>query len=94
MGAVFSEFGQVIKTQCILDLLEQRGVGLGVLTDVKFRESGVREYTTHGQTWTVVVSGKVAFAMNGAWTAWWRQGQSKLVSIVPQLRAGRSEWLH
>ena len=82
-GAVFSEFDQVIKTQCILDLLEQRGVGLGVLTDVKFRESGVREYTTHRQTWTVVVSGKVAFAMNGAWAAWWRQGQSKLVSSTP-----------
>ena len=80
---MFSEFDQVIKTQCLLDLLEKRGVGLGVFTDVKFRESGVREYTTDSQSWRAVVSGKVAFVMNVAWTGWWRQGQSKLISSTP-----------
>ena len=76
-GARFSEIDQAIKSRCILQFMQHRGVGLAILTDLKFREVGVRTYKTEAQTWTLVVAGAVGFLLNERWAAWWEAGGSK-----------------
>ena len=56
-GARYSEIDQAVKRRCILGVMQHRGVGLAVLTDVKFAEVGVRRFPTEIQDWTLVVAG-------------------------------------
>ncbi len=46
------------------------------MTDVKWGGSEVRAYTTTIQTWSIVVHGKVAIAMNEVVADSWRKGSS------------------
>ena len=48
-GAQFAEIDQAVKAKCLLSVLEAKGAGLTVLTDLKFRENGVKEYWTAKQ---------------------------------------------
>ena len=73
-GAQYSQYDIVAKTQCLLQLLNHQGVGLAVLTDIKFRYHGIREYRNPVQTWMVLCTGRVAFALTSRWYRWWQLG--------------------
>ena len=47
----------------MLDFLDSKGVGLAVLTDVKFPVQGLRKFQSEAQEWMVLITGPVAFAM-------------------------------
>ena len=53
------------------------GVGLAILTDLIFREVGVRTLETEAQAWTLVVAGSVGFLLNERWATWREAGGSK-----------------
>ena len=100
-GAQYSQYDIVAKTQSLLDLLNRQGVGLAVLTDIKFRYHGIREYRTPVQTWMVLCVGRVAFAMTSRWYQWWQIGGGKFWtsssssgsdSRVAGLYLGRQGW--
>ena len=48
--------------------------GLVTLTDLSFREDGVRTYRCRGSTWYLVVRQKVGFLMSEVWWNWWQSG--------------------
>ena len=47
---------------------------MAILTDLKYRSSGVRRLTVDGNEWTLVVFGTVGFVMDPDWNAWWTHG--------------------
>ena len=63
-----------MKTRCLLTLLDRKGVGLGMFTDVRFPSQGLRHYSAPVQDWFVVNVGLVAFVMNLQWYKWWQLG--------------------
>ena len=85
-GARYSEIDQAIKSRCIVHLVERRGVGLAILSDLKFPEVGVRTYRTALQCWTLVAVGSVGFLMNEEWADWWTQGGGVFAAATPEGR--------
>jgi hypothetical protein len=77
MGAHSTVFDALTKTRCMFNLIEKRGWEVAMLTDVSYGGSGVRQYTTDKETWTVVVRGKVAIAMTEEFARRWREGGTK-----------------
>lgn len=53
-GAVYSQFDPVVRTRNMLDFLDSKGVGLAVLTDVKFPVQGLRKFQSAAQEWMVL----------------------------------------
>ena len=59
-------------------MLGVRGWSFCMLTDLKFEENGVREYSTDKKKWTVIIQGRVGIAIDAEWTNSWREGGAKV----------------
>ena len=66
----------MLKSRCLLGVWEARGWSAVCLSDVWFAEKGVYTFASNAQTWTVVVEGRVAIALNEPWAAAWRAGRA------------------
>ena len=74
LGAVSGYINQELKIQCFLSRMVVQRWGLVTLTDLSFREDGVRTYRCRGSTWYLVVRQKVGFLMSEVWWNWWQSG--------------------
>ena len=52
-----------------------------MLTDMNFRDNGVREYTTATTTWTMIVQGRVGFLLDEKLAAEWRVGGANIEMV-------------
>ena len=73
-GGTFTRLDPVLKKERLLGMVEQRGWRAVCLADVRFGVSGVLEFTTEQNVWTVVYQGKVAILLCPAWARRWRSG--------------------
>ena len=73
-GAPYTTLDPEVKARCLVQLIEARGVGLAVFTDLKFPEQGLRTYQTQANKFTMLVTGTIGFMMNEQWFQWWSEG--------------------
>ena len=76
-GGRYARIDPYLKAECLFRLANIRGWQFCLFTDLKYPENGVREYTTGGGKWTMVVQGKVGIALIQKWTDWWRESGAK-----------------
>ena len=76
LGAPTGNINQELKIKCFLKHMVDHDWTCAVLTDLKFRENGVRRYTHNGQTWFLVIHEKVGFLMDAWCREWWLEGGS------------------
>ena len=74
LGAQASGIDQAEKWKILVHTWEARGWSAVLLTDIRLGPTGVREYRTEKETWTIVHHGKVAVAMCSRLTRHWRRG--------------------
>ena len=74
LGATTGYINQELKIQCILTRMAIQRWGLITLTDLMFRDDGVRTYRPRGKTWYLVHRQKVGFLMSEVWWNWWQAG--------------------
>ena len=74
LGAEAGEIDQELKMTSILERMRIQKWDVVGLTDLKYREDGVRKYRHAGQDRFLVVSGRVGFLMSESWHSWWQAG--------------------
>lgn len=76
LGAPTGLINQELKIRCFLQHMVDHDWTCAVLTDLKFRDNGVRKYTHNGQMCFLVIHHKVVFLMDGWCHQWWVEGGS------------------
>ena len=79
LGGPYVRLDPYLKMRCILTLCETRGWSFCTLSDLKFRENGVREYATKKQKWLLIVQGRVGILLNERMSRRWREAGAKIV---------------
>ena len=74
LGATTGYINQELKIQCLLTRMALQRWGLITLTDLMFRENGVRTYRHRGKSWYLVHRQQVGFLMSEVWWNWWQAG--------------------
>jgi hypothetical protein len=76
IGSASANFDPFLQTATIFQQIEQWGWHIAMLSDVEWESGVIISYRTKAQTWTIVVHGKVAIAMNELTANKWREGGS------------------
>ena len=84
LGAPGGHINQELKMNCFLAHMLEHDWSCAVLTDLKFRDTGVRRYVHKGQTWYLVIKDKIGFLMDAWCHSWWVEGGSVLYHKGPR----------
>ena len=102
LGAIYGTICQNEKMECILNMCEARRWQFCLLTDLAFKDGGVREYAHKGNKWTLIIRGRVGILLNQQLAAGWRIGGAEVRatrrkedqntrSMAIRIRIGRGE---
>ena len=95
LGAVAGNIDQELKMEAILERMRIQRWDIVGLTDLKYREDGVRRFRHKGLDYFLVIAGRVGFLMNRSWYQWWQDGGAILYQRsvrVAALQFPREGW--
>ena len=87
LGAPHGLINQELKIRCFISHMITHTWSCLVLTDLKFRDNGVRRYRQDGQSWYLVIQDKIGFLLDVWCYDWWVLGGSVLHSQAPRVAA-------